>query len=155
MSMKESVYWTNRWPKSWRARVVRMIRPLLILSALLAAVAAAGAAQNTGRTTWTEVSGAQVKLGDKIPIMWSLYQPDKKDKKKDKDDLVLVLLGRRYLLLDTKSRTVYEVKKSDLQAQGTGFTSDDNLAGASRTIPTTEWSIRDVGPAEKIDLTLS
>jgi hypothetical protein len=64
-----------------------------------------------------------------------------------------VLLGRRYLLLDTRGKVVYEVKLSDLHAQGKDFTSDD-LTATSRVIPTTDWNVRDVGPAELIDLTL-
>ncbi len=62
-------------------------------------------------------------------------------------------LGRRYLLLDMKAKLVYEVKLSDLQAQGKDFSSGD-LTSTSRVIPTTDWSVRDVGPAELIDLTL-
>lgn len=95
---------------------------------------------------------AQLKLDDKTPLAWNVYQPDKKDKKKY-SDLILVLLGRRYLMLDIKAKLVYAVVPSDLQAQGTGFESDD-LARPSGLIPTSEWSVRDVGPAELIRLTL-
>jgi hypothetical protein len=51
------------------------------------------------------------------------------------------------------AKRVYEVLPSDLKAQGKGFESDD-LAQPSRLIPTSEWSDRDVGPAELIRLTL-
>src|SRR5580698_9915516 len=96
-----------------------------------AGAAARGAADESGGIHWVAVDGGQVKLGGKIPIMWNLYQPDKKEKKKD--NLALVLLGRRYLLLDTRGKVVYEVKLSDLHAQGKDFTSDD-LTATSRVI---------------------
>ena len=102
---------------------------------------------------WTEAEGAQVKLDGKVPIKWNLYEPDKKDKKKDPDQ-TLVLLGRRYLLVDTKAKLVYEVKAGDLRASGTGFESGD-LTQNSRVVPSTQWTSRDVGPAQLIDLTLA
>jgi len=77
---------------------------------------------------------------------------DKKDKKRD-SDLVLVLLGHRYLMLDTKARLVFAVAVSDLQAQGTDFESGD-LAQQTREIPSTDWTERDVGPAELYRFTL-
>jgi hypothetical protein len=127
-----------------------------VLLAIFTATPASFAATPSGaddstRMHWVATQGAQVKLGGKIPIMWNMYQPDKKEKKKD--NLVLILLGRRYLLLDTKARLVYEVKLSDLQAEGSDFNSDD-LTTKSRLIPTADWNVRDVGPAELVALTL-
>jgi hypothetical protein len=107
---------------------------------------------DSDRIHWKPLTEAQVKLDDKTPLAWNVYQPDKKDNKKY-TSLILVLLGRRYLMLDVKARLVYAVVPSDLQAQGTGFESDD-LARPSRLILTSDWSVRDVGPAELIRLTL-
>ena len=95
-----------------------------------------------------------MKLDDKTPLAWNVYQPEKKNKKDKKDsNLALVLLGHRYLLLDTRARVVYEVSPANLKAQGGNFDSGD-LAQQSRAIPSTDWSSRDVGPAEIIQLTL-
>jgi len=170
--MMPSAYWTNRSPKPWRLSAGPMIsrKPshrsalsiervlsffvvgfLLMVCGMKVSLASTPAAQDSTRIHWVAAQGAQVKMGGKIPIMWNLYQPDKKEKKKD--NLALVQLGRRYLLLDIKAKLVYEVKLSALQAEGKDFTSDD-LAATSRLIPTTDWMIRDVGPAELIDLTL-
>jgi hypothetical protein len=125
---------------------------------LTAHSSAAGQAGNTADATrirWKSVEMAQVRLDDKAPLHWNVYQPDKKDKKdKKKDsDLVLVFLGHRYIMLDTKARLVYLVPLADLQAQGADFESGD-LAQESRVVPSTEWTERDVGPAELINLTL-
>jgi len=106
---------------------------------------------------WGQLTGAQVKLDDKTPIHWNVYQPVKSEKKEKKDkkdsNLVLVLLGRRYLMLDVKARAVYVVLPTDLHAQGSDFDSGD-LANPSRLIASTDWSDRDVGPAELVNLTL-
>ena len=107
------------------------------------------------RIHWKAVTEAQVKLDDKTPLGWNVYQPDKKDRKGGKkiSDLVLVLLGHRYLMIDIKSRLVYEVPLASLQAKGTEFESGD-LAQQEQLIPSSDWTERDVGPAELIRFTL-
>jgi hypothetical protein len=57
------------------------------------------------------------------------------------------------LALDIKSKVVYEVPLGDLHADGKNFSSGD-VMHASHEIPSTDWSERDVGPAEAIKLTL-
>jgi hypothetical protein len=138
---------------------------LLIGSALIALISLAAQPSTAGQTEtpadsvrvhWKYLEMAQLKLDDKAPLKWNVYQPDKKDNKKDKkkdSDLVLVLLGHRYLMLDTRARLVYLVPLSELQAQGVDFESGD-LAQQSRVIPSTDWTERDVGPAELFRLTL-
>ena len=98
---------------------------------------------------------AQLKLDDKTPLGWNIFQPDKKDKKsaKKNSDLILVLLGHRYLMIDAKSRLVYEVPLASLQARGADFESGD-LAQQNQLVPSSDWTERDVGPAELIRFTL-
>jgi hypothetical protein len=116
----------------------------------LCSMAAPGAkADDSGDFLWKPVGGAQVKLDDKIPLTWNVFQLEKKKQ----SNFVLVLLGRRYLLLDTKTKLVYLVFPADIHAQGDDFNSGD-LAVASRVIPSTDWSDRDIGPAEEYRLTL-
>ncbi|MFZ3214495.1 MAG: hypothetical protein WA192_00365 [Candidatus Acidiferrales bacterium] len=117
-------------------------------SAALFAGASAGAADN-GRFLWKSVSQAQCKLDDKVPLAWNIYQTDKKKEA----NLVLILLGRRYLALDIKAKVAYYVFPADVQAKGAGLESG-NLFVASRVLPTSNWTVRDVGPAEMIKLTL-
>lgn len=114
-----------------------------------------GTSGDAERIHWKAVTEAQLRLDDKTPLGWNIYQSDKKDKKSTKKaaDLVLLLLGHRYLLLNLKSRLVYEVPVSSLQAHGTDFESGD-LAQQSQLIPSTDWTERDVGPAELIRVTL-
>jgi len=118
----------------------------LIASAFFAPIARA---DNAHDFHWKAVDGAQVKLDDKTPLTWNVLQVDKKKQ----SNFVLVLLGRRYLLLDTKAKRVYLVFPTDLHATGDDLESDD-LALASRIIPSTAWSDRNIGPAEEYRVTL-
>lgn len=97
----------------------------------------------------------QVKIDENTPLAWNVYQPTVKNKKEKKKlaNLVLVLLGHRYLLLDLKSRIVYEVPPGNLRASGSDWESGD-LVATSRVIPSSDWTSRDVGPAELYRLTL-
>jgi hypothetical protein len=113
------------------------------------AASASSRANDSARIHWKPVDGAQLKLDGKPPLTWGVYQPDKKKE----SNLILVLLGHRYLALDTKTKLVYGVVPTDLHAAGKDFETDD-LMQASRKVPSTEWILRDVGPAESIKLTL-
>jgi hypothetical protein len=130
----------------------------LALCLALVTIAPAGvastAAGDSNTIHWVSVAEAQVKLDDKTPLAWNVYQPDKKNKKDKKvSNLVLILLGHRYLLLDTRARAVYEVPLTVVKAQKDGFDSGD-LTQQSTVVPSTDWSSRDVGPAEIIQVTL-
>lgn len=140
------------------ARLLRQLgRSILIASALLPAslpVALPARADGSDRIHWKQVPEAQVKLDDKTPLAWSVYQPskDKKDKKAN-SNLILILLGHRYLMLNLKDKTVYEVEPPQLQAQGPDFESGD-LTDPARLIRTSDWDSRDVGPEQLYKLTL-
>jgi|ERR1700722_2883397 hypothetical protein len=113
----------------------------------------AAAQDSSAQIYWKPVEQAQLRLDDKTPLKWSVYQPDKKKDKKLASELILVLLGHRYLMLDTKARLVYVVPLTELHAQGVDFESGD-LAQPHNAIPSTDWTQRDVGPAELFRLTL-
>ena len=108
-----------------------------------------GGAADNGRFLWKSVGRAQLKLEDKTPLQWNVYQTEKKKEA----NLVLVQLGRRFVALDIRGKVAYYVFPSDLQAKGPDFESW-NLFVQSRVMPTTAWTVRDVGPAEMIKLTL-
>jgi hypothetical protein len=97
---------------------------------------------------WTQLTDAQLKLDGKPPLTWGVYQPDKKSKKKG-SDLLLILVGHRYMMLDLNGKLAYVVYPSDIQAQEKDFESDD-LAKAGNLIPSSDWTVRDVGPAELV-----
>jgi len=130
----------------------RVTAPHLLTAALAIALtgAAAALAGGDGRTHWKLLDDAQLRLDGKPPLTWSVYQPEKSQKK---NNLVLVLLGHRYLALDFKAKLVYQVLPTDLEPQGSDFESGD-LFTKERLLPSDDWTVRDVGPAELIRVTL-
>lgn len=133
--------------------LLRLRRAAAIMAGAAILLAANPAlAAGSDKIQWEAVDGAQVKIDEKVPLTWNVYQPSKKDKKKY-GELALILLGHRYILLDTKAKLAYEVAESDLQKNGDNLESGD-LRDSSRQIPSIDWSTRDVGPEELVQLKL-
>ena len=107
----------------------------------------AGSLPAAGRVTWKIEDRAQLKIEGHVPIAWNVYTVEKRK------NLALILLGRRYLALDTKTRSVWEIETKDLTAHGKDFESDEPEA-IGRRIRVDDWSERDVGPAERIIIKL-
>ncbi|MGB0036594.1 MAG: hypothetical protein WBP79_14080, partial [Candidatus Acidiferrales bacterium] len=123
----------------------------LVIPSVIAIGSLAAAGEGV-RIHWKLVPLARVKLDEKVPLKWNVYQPEKTDKKKD-PAIILVLLGRRYLALDIKSRIVYTVQLADLEAHGADFETDDP-ANQDRVLPSSDWMVRDIGTAQLVRVTL-
>ncbi|MGH9735033.1 MAG: hypothetical protein ACRD8A_10650 [Candidatus Acidiferrales bacterium] len=133
-----------------RRQLITLAVRLGVLVALSCALSSASFARgDSGRIHWKPVDGAILKLDGKPPLTWSVYQPDKKKQA----NLVLILLGHRYLVLNAKTKLVYGVVPTDLHADGKDFESDD-LQASPKKIVSRGWTTRDIGPAESIQLTL-
>jgi hypothetical protein len=148
MSLRRTSARRNFSRRCAKSALNRAALRMLAMICAIAFVASAGAGDNE-RFLWKSVGRAQLKLEDKTPLTWNVYQTEKKKQA----NLVLVQLGRRFLALDIKGKVAYYVFPSDLQAKGADFESGD-LFVASRVMPTTAWTVRDVGPAEMIKLKL-
>jgi hypothetical protein len=120
-----------------------------MMLAILVLFSARRANGDAERIRWKPVTLAQVKLADKTPLAFNVYQPEKKKDAR----FVLVLLGRRYIELDIKAKLAYNVPLAELKKNGSDLESD-NFAVPARLLQTTDWTVRDVGPAEQIKLTL-
>lgn len=134
-------------PKNRRAQSSAAVLVTLLVAVSASRVRSSG--NEPARIHWKQIPEAQLKLDGKTPLTWNVYQSNKKKE----SNLVLVLLGHRYLALDTKAKLVYSVLPTDLHADGKDFDSD-NLMQETRTIPSTEWIEHDIGPAESIRLKL-
>jgi hypothetical protein len=133
-------------PGRWTARVTA----LFFFLVTLACANAAAAGGDGDHIRWKQLTDSQLKLDGKPPLTWNIYQQEKSHKR---SNLVLVLLGHRYLAIDFKAKLVYQVLPSDLHAQGKDFESGD-LFREDRLVPTDGWTVRDVGPAELVKFTL-
>ena len=130
------------------------------------------------KIVWKPVKEAVLRIDDKPARQWNLYQAEKKE------HLLLVELGVRYLMLDVKAREVWELEPGALarkgneliwekkeitaeaprqnasgQAPAQSEEEKEKIAGATGTgmklLTSEEWSIRDVGRADRYRLKLS
>lgn len=93
---------------------------------------------------------AILKMDGKPVKFWEVYVAEKRG------HLVLVQLGRRYLLLDTKEKEVLEIEPGAIVQKPKG----NDVAWArspenEKKIESEEWSLRSVGPAIAIKVRLS
>src|SRR3984957_5600813 len=127
--------------------LLRWLSTWLTLSLATTAFANGG---GTGRYLWKSIPAAQIKIDDKTPLAWNIFQTGQKKEA----NLVLVLLGRRYIALDIKARVAYTVLPADVQPKGGDLESGDLFVHA-KILPTDSWSLRDVGMAELIKFKLN
>jgi hypothetical protein len=140
----------ERFPEQVAGLQTKRIGSAILLFLLAAGAAIFPTRADDNNLRWKSVDGAQVKLDDKIPITWNVYQLDKKKQ----TNLALILLGHRYILLDSKAKLAYLVFPDQIHGQGDDVSSDD-LALSSHLIPSVAWTVRDIGPAEEIKMTLN
>jgi hypothetical protein len=132
--------------------IVKIVFAIVVCFLLVSTHTQAQSAVTEKQIHWTPLTDAQLKLDSKPPLTWGVYEPDKKTKKKGSDQ-ILILLGHRYVMLDINARLAYVVYPEEVHAAGSDFESDD-LAKMSNLIPSSDWTVRDVGPAELVRLTL-
>ena len=109
----------------------------------VAASLAVGAAWAAEKIVWKPLDRVLLKVDEKPARIWSVYHVDKKD------NLLLVALGRRYLLLDIREHQIYELDPAKLERR------DKDLLWREADRPakpllTDDWTVRDVGPARRI-----
>jgi hypothetical protein len=85
--------------------------------------------------------------GRKPPKNWSVLE-DQKNKNR-----VLVQLDNLYLMLDAKTKQVFVLPASQIQPHGKNFQSADP-SESQHAVPSTDWDMRDLGPAERIEVRL-
>ena len=109
----------------------------------VAASLAVGAAWAAEKIVWKPLDRVLLKVDEKPARIWSVYHVDKKD------NLLLVALGRRYLLLDIREHQIYELDPAKLERRDKDLLWREADRPA-KPLPTDEWTVRDVGPARRI-----
>jgi hypothetical protein len=115
--------------------------------ALAAALALPPVAHAAGNVVWKPVTDAVFKLDGQPAKNWTIYGTKKRD-------LVLVELGRRFLMLDVKAKEVYEINPSAIEQKGDERRSP-RAGKAFVLLPSGQWDVRDVGAAKQIHLELT
>ena len=129
-----------------RVRVLMFCAILLIAGGGSTRPAAAGAESIAFKRQATAI----LKMDGKPVKFWEVYVAEKHA------HLLLVQLGRRFLLLDTKEKEVLEIEPAAIQQKPKG----DGIAWvrspqSEKKIESAEWSLRSVGPAMAIKVRLS
>jgi len=119
----------------------------LALFAASAFVPSATIAGGAATITWKPETTALLKLNGRAVRTWNVYRAEKKK------DWILVQLGHRYLLLDSKQHTVRELDPATVKAKGKNVECPEPQ-GQERRIESTDWDLRDIGPAELVHVKL-
>ncbi len=119
----------------------RLLQIALTLS--VAASLAAGATSAAEKIVWKLLERVVLKVDEKPARIWSVYHAEKKD------HLLLVALGRRYLLLDIREHQIYELDPAKLERKDKDLLWREADRPA-KPLPTDDWTVRDVGPARRI-----
>ena len=115
----------------------------------LAIVAPHARAREGDKINWKPIGDAILKItGRKPPKVWNVYQDEKKKER------VLVEMDNRYLILDAKTKQVYEITAADFQLHGKIYQSTKPTSSGN-AVPSTGWDKRDIGPAERIQVELT
>lgn len=122
---------------------------MMILVLTVVMLAPLAGARAGDKINWKPVGDAILKItGRKPPKIWNVYQDEKKKER------VLVEMDSRYLILDAKTKQVYEITAANFQPHGKIYQSTDP-ASNENTVPSTGWDRRDIGPAERIQVELT
>lgn len=125
------------------------ISMMVVLALAVAMLAPLAVAREGDKINWKPVGDAILKItGRKPPKVWNVYQDEKKKQR------VLVEMDSRYLILDAKTKQVYEITAAGFQLHGKIYQSTDP-ASNQNALPSTGWDRRDIGPAERIQVELT
>jgi hypothetical protein len=119
--------------------------PLLLIAALWMAANLAA----DEKISFKRLPAAILKMDGKQVKFWDLYQADKRG------NMLLVQLGRRYLLLDAKAREISEISAGAVESRPKGNeVVVARTAESEKRIESDAWSIKSVGPAVAIKVLL-
>jgi len=97
---------------------------------------------------WKPVEQALLRVDDRPVKEWNVYQEGKKT------NPLLLQIGSRYLLLDSHKHEVYEIDPASIAHEGAGVAWNPADRPA-KPIETSDWTVRDVGLAYKINTRLN
>ncbi|MBI3668269.1 MAG: hypothetical protein HY237_00580 [Acidobacteria bacterium] len=100
------------------------------------------------RMVWKPVERAVLKVDDRPARIWNVYRAEKKD------HLLLVQLGRRFLMLDYRAKEIYDLDPAKLERKEKELIWQEADKPA-KPLATADWSVRDTGPLRRVRATLS
>ena len=122
------------------------MRKTLVAALALLVVAAAPRAFATP-LVWKLVPSAFLRVNDQGLKEWNVFQIEKKA------DLFLLQLADRFLLVDAPNKQVFELAPEKITRAGSDILWDPADKPA-KSLATSAWLVRDVGPARRIKMHL-
>jgi hypothetical protein len=119
--------------------VLLNLKPILAFALALTV----GSAPAGERIVWKPLENAVLKVDERPAKVWNVYRAEKKD------HLLLVTLGRRFLMLDIKGREIYELDPTKFEQKNNELLWHEADKPA-RPLPTADWVVRDAGRARRI-----
>ena len=118
------------------------------IAALCLAIASAARTADKDRILWKSIPNAILQVDSRAPKLWNVFRPGKKV------DPLLLQLGSRYLVIYVRNMEAYELKPEQLEHKGEDLLWRESDKPA-KPLPTSDWSIKDVGSASRILLKLA
>ena len=119
-----------------RAVVHRALPTLLLLALPTSALAA-------DKIVWKPLENAVLKIDERPAKIWNVYRAEKND------HLLLVTLGRRFLMLDVKEHQIFELDPTKFERKDKELLWHEADKPA-KPLPTVDWVVRDAGRARRV-----
>ncbi len=113
------------------------------LPTLLLILASATSALAADQVVWKPLENAVLKIDERPAKIWNVYRAEKRD------HLLLVTLGRRFLMLDVKAHQIFELDPTKFERKDKELLWHE-ADKPSKPLPTADWVVRDAGRARRI-----
>lgn len=117
-----------------------------VVSLLLLVVCATAVPADT--ILWKPLEQAMLSVEGKAPPFWNVYSSGKQNQ------LLLVQLWKRYLMVDAKEQTVYDIDPKTLTKKGADLEFQLS-AKPARPLPSAEWASKDMGVTYRLRFKLA
>jgi len=106
------------------------------------------AADKDKPVTWKPITQALLRVDDQPVKTWNIYEENKKG------DPLLLEMNDRFLLIQVHERKIFEIAPGKIEHKGAGLLWDP-AGRPAEPLPTSDWLIKDVGFAYRLNVRLA
>lgn len=121
---------------------------LRTIAALTLLLLASAITRPADKILWKPLEQAMLSVEGKAPPFWNVYTADKQNQ------LLLVQLWKRYLMVDTKEQAVYDIDPKSLSKRGLDLELPLS-AKPAKPLPSAEWATKDMGVTYRLRFKLA
>ncbi|HXN24943.1 MAG TPA: hypothetical protein VOA41_19600 [Candidatus Dormibacteraeota bacterium] len=126
--------------------MITRTKPIAVASLLFLVMAVAACPAD--KILWKPLEQAMLSVEGKAPPFWNVYTADKQNQ------LLLVQLWKRYLMVDTKEQAVYDIDPKTLSKKGTDLELPFS-AKPAKPLPSADWATKDMGVTYRLRFKLA